>query len=514
MKSPDTIHWPFLIGLAFLKIILTIVLIHPEYGFHRDEFLYLALGNHLDFGYWSNPPFIGLVSFISQTLLGDSVLATRFIPILTGGGLVILAGLIAKELGGGKYAQILAAIAIIISPAYIRVFSMLQPVPFDVFFWTLAFYAFLKFWNNRSDRKYLLWLGAIIGLGMLNKYSLVFLIAGLAIALIISKDRTLLLEKKTWLAAGLGILVLLPNLIWQVRYNFPVIHHMQELAANQLSNVSLGDFMTDQLLMQFSCLIIWIPGLIFLLFHPTMKSYRVLGYSYLSVMALFLILSGKSYYPLGLYPMLLAAGAVYWERLLKQGILQIALPLVLTGINLLSLPIGTPLWAPEELITFYQNLEANYGLDLGRRWEDGNIHPLPQDFADMLGWEELADLIEQAYLKGTSTGKCAIYCENYGQAGATDFLKKGSGLPPIISLSDTYRIWAPDKLDGYSSFIYVNDELGEDVQALFGSIEMIGQIENQYAREQGTAVYLCMEPKTDFFIFWEERVTMVKESFR
>lgn len=511
MKSPGKIYWKTLLTLAGFKLALQFLLLRTDYGFHRDEFLYLALGNHLDWGYWSNPPFIGFVAFLSQTLLGDSLLAVRFFPILAGAGLVILAGLMARELHGGWYAQALAGLTIIFSPAYLRTFGMLQPVSFDILFWSLAFYCLLRYINTQ-EVKFMYALSITVAIGMLNKYSLVFFIACLGISLILSEHRKIFTRSSTWKAIALGILILVPNLIWQYSYNFPVVSHMSELAENQLSNVSPVNFLMDQVWMQFSGTLIWVPGLLLLLLGKEHGVYRFIAYFYLSLLLLFLILNGKSYYTLGVYPVLLAAGAVCAEIWIKATWVKIMLPILLLIGSLISLPIGRPLWSPNDQIAFYQKMEQDYGLTVGRTWEDGQVHPLPQDFADMLGWEELSSLAIKAYENADNPQRCLIYCENYGQAGAVDFLSKDK-LPPVISFSDTYRLWAPIAIPDFEAVVYINDELGEDIANLFESIELIGTVQTAHAREQGTQVYLCQYPKSSFNDFWKERVEIVIASY-
>ena len=512
MKSPDKIYWKGLLGLAGLKILINIFLINKDYGFHRDEFLYLALGNHLDFGYWSNPPFIGLVGFLSQNLFGDSLLAVRLFPILAGGLLVLFTGLIAHALSGGLYAQLFAAFAILCSPSYLRAFSMLQPVPFDILFWTIALYFLIKY-LKAPDSKWLFWLAGTVAIGTLNKYTLAFFIFGLIIALLLSSHRKLFLQKSTWSAVGIALLIIFPNILWQYKYNFPVLSHMEELASSQLSNVAPIAFLIDQLWMQFTGALIWLPGLVYLLFGRKMASFRIVGYFYLAVLFIFLGLNGKSYYTLGMYPTLFAAGAVFIEKELPKLWVKILAPLILIAGILISLPLGAPLFKPQKQVEFYQQMEADFGVDVGRRWEDGEIHPLPQDFADMLGWQELTNLVVTAYGQAENPKKCLIYCSNYGQAGAVDFLNETPGLPAVVSFADSYRFWAPAKIPDFESIIYVNDELGEDVAKLFDSINLIGTVEHQYAREQGTKVYLCENPNSNFPAFWESRYQLVQATF-
>lgn len=178
----------FWISLLALVSMLIQFLAYKPLGFHRDEFLYLSLGKHLATGYWSNPPLIGLISALSQLLPGHSIFDTRLFPALAGAGLIILTGLITKELGGGRFAQIFACTGLILSTLFLRAYSMLQPVPFDIFFWTLCLYYLLKYVKSKKS-VYIIFLGIAVGLGLLNKYNVIFLFAGMAVAILFTPPK-------------------------------------------------------------------------------------------------------------------------------------------------------------------------------------------------------------------------------------------------------------------------------------------------------------------------------------
>jgi hypothetical protein len=176
------------------------------------------------------------------------------------------------------------------------------------------------------------------------------------------------------------------------------------------------------------------------------------------------------------------------------------------------IPIGISVLGTERLISYFKVLGDKYGIDVGRRWEDGSIHSLPQDYADMLGWEELTSLANKAYQMVYDKRSCFIYCENYGQAGAITIIGKKYKLPEAVCFSESFRYWIPKKFDpDPTSFIYINDELGEDVKNLFRKITNVGSISNPDAREFGTTVYLCQDPSISFNRFWTERLSHLDE---
>lgn len=505
-------HLPALFGA--LKIAVHLFTI-ATFGFHRDELLYLALGRHPDWGYWSNPPFIGAVTWCSQQFLGDSVWATRLPSVLAGGAVVWLSLLMVRELGGGARALVMCGLISLLSPAWLRINSMLQPVPFDILFWTMLSFGLLR-WINTRDTRWWWFVGLTAGIGFLNKYTLVFWAAALLVALLLTPERKMLATRPVWQAAGIALALILPNLLWQWQYGFPVIHHMDELARYQLRNVEPLHFLLDQLLMHGPGFVFWLAGLAFLLFSKGAQPYRIFGWFYLALLCIFLIMSGKSYYTLGAYPVLLAAGAVFWDKILQKNWQKIALTGVVAASTLPLVPVGIPLYSGDRAIAYFNWLTYDAGIDGAVRWEDGELHALPQDFADMLGWHEIGHLVDTAITRA-GDHSCVVYGENYGQAGAAEHLsqKLPDGMP-VVSFSDSYLLWAPDTLSpAVQTLIYINGEgPGEDVLGLFADIQLVGKVENPLARERGTGVWLCRNARSDVAAFWAKRVKEVKSVLR
>ncbi|MCO6490376.1 MAG: glycosyltransferase family 39 protein [Phaeodactylibacter sp.] len=495
---------PGLLALVLAKLALHIYT-NTLWSWHRDEFLYLSLGRHPDWGYWSNPPLIGWVSAFLQSTVGDSLFAIRLFPMLVSCALIVLVVLMARELGAGRYGQFLAGAAMLLTPANLRPGMLFQPVMPDIFFWALLAYLVVRYVNT-EHRRYILYFGLVFGLSFLNKYSTVFALLGIAGALLLSPYRRVLWSPPAALAALAATLLVLPNLFWQYSHGFPVVAHMRELAENQLANVRVVDFLTAQLFMNLSVIPVWVAGLIWL-FRPANRRYRLLGWYFVLVFLLLLLLRGKPYYTLGLYPPLIAAGAVWWEAALRRAWLQVAFPLLMALILLPALPLGLPVLPLPKMLSYCNYLIEEVGFEGPMRWEDGRIHPLPQDYADMMGWEELGRLAVEACREAEGED-VFLYCENYGQAGAVDYYGQGEGIPPAVSFSDTYRLWLP-RTTSANTLIYINDEMGEEVAGLFEDIRAIGAIANPHAREQGTTVYLCRNPKQPLGPFWEERVAEV-----
>jgi hypothetical protein len=258
--------------------------------------------------------------------------------------------------------------------------------------------------------------------------------------------------------------------------------------------------------------ILTIAGLFYLFINKNAGKFRFLGVASILVIAFLFILRGKGYYTIGVFPFLIAAGAVSYERKLKKLWLKISLPVLLILLTIPLLPIGLPVFKSQGLVSYFKNLELKYGIEIGRKFEDGSIHSLPQDYADMLGWEELTSLANKAYQLIGDKKASFIYCENYGQAGAISIIGKKYGLPEAVSFNESFRYWIPEEFNpDITSFIYINDELGKDIQELFNKITLIGKISNPDAREFGTAVYLCEYPEISFNEFWTERLKRLRE---
>jgi Dolichyl-phosphate-mannose-protein mannosyltransferase len=492
----NKLNWPLFFALANIAIHL---LFYNNLEFHRDELLYFSHGLHPAWGYASVPPLIGWIATFMQHVFGFTLFSVKLFPALLSGIFIVLCAAITKELGGKNYAQALTALTMVVVPFNLRTFHLFQPVHLDLFFWTLVFYLFLRYINTVQDR-YLIFLGLVFGLALLNKYLIALLIPALGLPMTFTPMREIWKKKALYGAIGLALIIWLPNLIWQYTHHFPVIKHMSQLNASQLVHVNKSDFLKDLLLMPFIGSILTIPGLIYLL---VIKKFRIVGISILIVIISLLILRGKSYYALGVFPVMIAAGALVFEKNISNKLLRIVPIVMIIGLSIPILPIGLPVYGQQGLVKYFKQIEDKFGLTLGRSFEDGSIHSLPQDYADQLGWNELTEITNKAYQQIPDKSKAIIYAENYGQAGAISIIGKKYGLPEAISFNDSYRYWAPRRFDpDIEYFIYINDELGDDVKALFSKIQIIGIISNPDAREFGTLVYLCSSPLQSFNILW------------
>jgi len=491
----------------FLHLIFT-----TNLEYHRDELLYFSLGLHPAAGYATVPPMIGWIAFVMQNIFGYSLFAVRLFPAIISGIMVLVVADLAKELGGKKYAMILAGTGMVISLFGLRTFSLFQPVHLDLLFWTLTFYLIIKYLNSEND-KFLIIIGIVAGLSLLTKYLIGLLFIIILLIIPFTKYRTLFRKKMFWYGILAGLVVFLPNLIWQIVNGLPVINHFSDLSRSQLVNVDRLAFLMEQVILPGAASFLTIAGLLYIFISKRQKNFRFLGVVVIAVIVTLMLMKGKSYYTQGVFPLLIAAGAVSWERLLKKLWTKILLVVILILLTLPIMPIGIPLYRTDKLVRYFKDLEDKYGMTFGRRFEDGTIHSLPQDYADMLGWEELTLITSKAWQMIPDKKAAIIYGENYGQVGAITIIGKKYELPEAISFHESFMYWLPEQFNpDIKSVIYINDELpDEDVNELFAKITRVGSITNPDAREFGTMVYLCEDPVRSFNDFWTERITELKQ---
>ena len=489
-------YWILLL-LVLVKFVLQYILVNPVYELHRDEFLHLDQAFHPAAGFISVPPFTSWVSGIIY-LLGGGIFWIRFFPALFGSLTLVAIWLIVEELDGRNLSKLLAGTIFVFS-VFTRVNILYQPNSFDILVWTTIFYLLVRY-IKESKPNWLYYITIISVLGFYNKYNVVFLLIGLFLAILCTQLRKILVSKAFYFALLLGLILFLPNLIWQYGHGFPVVEHMKVLKEKQLNHVDTMGFVKDQLLFFAGALPLLVAAFLAFFNHSELKKYRVIGFTFILVMVIFIFLKAKNYYALGLYPVLFAFGAVYLEKKSRQIFPYIStIYLVFNAILFVGVvQFMFPVLTPDAIIQKKAQFEP-MGL---LRWEDGKNHQLPQDFSDMLGWKEMAAKTLLAYNQLSDEAKLEtlIFCDNYGQSGALNFYNRGK-TPETYSFSTDYLYWIPEDLK-ITNVILIGKDPDNKVVQFFDHIEKIGSVENPYSREKGTSVYLMTganEKFSDFF---------------
>lgn len=484
-----------LICFICLKFILQYSLISPEYELQRDEFLHLDQANHLAWGYLSIPPVTSWISYIIK-LLGNSVFWIKFFPASFGALTIFVVWKAIEELKGNRFALILGTSCITFSVLF-RLNTLYQPNSLDVLCWTLLFYFIIKYLNSNKP-KWLYLIGVTFAIGFLNKYNLAFLILGIIPAILLTKERKIFADKKLYYGIALAFLLILPNLIWQFNNNFPVVHHMKELSETQLVNVNRWTFIRSQFLFFPGTFIVVIFGLFALLRHQQFERYRLFFWTFFITIGIFLFLKAKDYYAIGVYPIYFAFGSVYLSKLLENKAGKIMKPIVFILVIVSFIPVYNVAY-PNKSPEYIANNPDKYRKFGMLTWEDGEEHQLPQDFADMLGWKELARKVDSVYVSSPNPKHTLILCDNYGQAGAINYYSK-NGLRAVSTNAD-YINWF-DLDTKYYNLIRVKQawERKKEWKATspyFQQSIIADSVTNKYAREYGTTIFSFINAKID-----------------
>ncbi len=501
--------------LTLLKIIIPYFLQNSIYEPHRDEFLYLAEGHHLSFGFMDVPPMLSVFAWFTH-LLGDGIFWVKLWPSLFGAATFFVCGKIIQSLGGKSFAVFTLFLSFIFG-SYLRLFFLFQPNPPEVFFDTMIMFSFIRFIQTSKNR-WLYVFGISFGLGMLGKYSVAFLAAAILAALLFTSHRKIFLNKHFWYASLLAFLIFLPTALWEFNHHFPVIHHMQQLKEQQLQYISPASFLIDQYMMNFACSFVWIAGLLFVSFHREAKKFRFIALAFIFFILLLLALHGKNYYALGVYPPLFAFGAYWLEQLtvLRFRFFRYVISILIIIPGILIWPIQLPVFAPAKLASYYQKMNMqNTG---ALRWEDLQNHPLPQDFSDMLGWEEMTQKVAKAYsmLNDSDKKNVFIFCNNYGMAGAVNFYAPKYNLPEACSDNASFLYWLPSNIN-IQNMILVSDDPHEkqhDFAKGFKSVTKVDSVTNFYARERGDYIYLFIGADENFKNFFSKKIAEDKAAFK
>jgi Dolichyl-phosphate-mannose-protein mannosyltransferase len=503
---PPRLALGLIIVFAATKLLLHLLTTaFTPYGIHRDEFLYLAMGRHLHFWRMDFPPAIAVLANAVRFFFGDTLFAIRFFPALAGIAIVVLTGLLARDFGGGRFAQGLAMCAVLCCGLFLRPASLFQPVVFDQLWWTLGFFALAKISQTTETRWWWL-LGVAGGLGLLTKFSIGFFAVGVVVGFLLTPRRCVLATRWPYLATLLALVVGSASLIGQLRLDWPVLIHMGDLRSQQLNRVTYADFLLGQIEMLGPILVLALAGLSALLWGSSLRTFRTLGWICVAAFLQLLLLHGKPYYLGPIYPMLFAAGATAlgnstrrWVRIATV----VLLILIILG-GLIGLPMGLPILPPAQMARYAAALGDKSAVTTNRK----EVLSLPQDYADMLGWEEQVAAVAWAYesLPPAQRAQAALLARNYGEAGALEFFGPRHGLPCTILLPDNFLLWPPPT--NRTCEVVVSIGISEqDLAAFFSSVRLVARFDHPWMVPEEKQLPICIaeHPVRDAREAWHER---------
>ena len=483
-RAPLALSGLLLIGGAMVAVLL---LLANRYGFHRDELYFIVAGRHPDWGYVDQPPFTPLVSAAAVAIGGLSPLSVRVLPALTAGLVAVLAGAIAREFGGGRRAQLLAAGMVALS-AVLGLGHLDSTTTYDVLAWVVVSWLVIRQLGGTAPPAEWLWVGLAAGIGLQNKSLVVLLGIGLAVGLVLSRRWELLRSGWSWAGIGLAVLIWLPNVVWQAANGFPQLEMSGRIAAR----VSLGDAL---LVIPFQLILagpflfpVMLAGLWWLLRRPAGGPWRAIGWAYLVVILLTILLRGQIYYAAGLMVVVMAAGAIPLDGWLSRGharlrggVLGAAAVLSGTAMVLLTLPV-----LPPEVLA------------------ETPIGEINSTMVEQIGWDDLVDTVQGAVdvLEPDQRARAAILTANYGEAAALQLLG-GSGMPPAYSGHNSFASWGPPP-DDRNVVLLVGwwDAAHAGAVGACSQRAVIGNAAGVDNEERGAQVWVCLHPDRTWSEAW------------
>ena len=473
-----------ILSISIINLLIYIFTLYfTSYGIFRDELYYLACANRPTFGYVDQPPLSIWVLAVWKFFLGDSLFVIRLLPAFVSSVTIFILGLFTFRLGGGKYAVIIAMVTFMLSPIYLGMTTIYSMNVFDFFFWIIAAYIFLQISQSTNSN---LWyaLGIIIGLGLLNKTSMLWLGAGVFIGTLFTPLREELKTKQPYIAAGIALLIFSPYIIWNLTHDFAHLEFMRNAAQRKYGGLTPISFVLDMILiLNPLSFLIWVPGLVFYFFNKNSRIFRPLGYIWLATFViLFINWHSKAEYIAPAFQILFAGGAVMimkWNAKKKRLKFAFAIPVVVIGIFLS--PLARPLLSVESF------MEYQSALILKAPDNEGHETILPQFYADMFGWEDMAKEVSKVYQSLTEEERkhTVVYCSNYGKAGAIEYYSKNNSLPKVICPHNSYWYWSLESVgqpvnNRVTTIIIIGGNIEDHLQSL-EQVEAAGVHKSKYA---------------------------------
>jgi hypothetical protein len=502
-QKKDSWYLGILLGFVFVKLMLHLLSNSVfAYGIFRDELYYLACANHLDIGYVDHPPLSIWILAGYRFIFGDSLFAIRLLPALLGALTIYLAGDMVRKLGGGRLALVAAGMSLTISPILLAMNNLYSMNSIDLLLWTLAAWILVKLVKT-PEPKYWILMGVIIGLGMLNKISMAWFAAGFGLAILFTDLRTFLKTRWPYVTALIALVCFAPFIIWNINNKMAHLEFMHNASTFKYGGMNPIVFLLGQFVnMSPFGFILWLVGACGLLWQKEWQSYRPIAIVGLTTLCILLInWHSKPEYLSPTIPMIMAGGALFIERYFKKW-LSISFILVM-GMGIFIIPLAMPMLPVQTFISYNQTLGFK-----PTNTESKELHELPQHYADMFGWEEMARQISNAYetLPDSERSSVVIAVRNYGEAAAIEYYQKKYPLPPVICPHNNYWIWGWKYAEKPLTTILILGGRLEDHIDDFASVEAVGIVRCRYCMpyENNLILFLGKKFKNDFKKIWKE----------
>jgi 4-amino-4-deoxy-L-arabinose transferase-like glycosyltransferase len=490
------------IVLAAITLLVHLVVNNGFYfGASSDELYFIVCGQHPAMGYVDQPPLVPLIAGLSHALFGTALLPLRLIPALAMTATVALTVEFARSLGGGRFAQWLAGLTVLFSAAFLvegleLVTDMMQPLT-----WLGCSWCLLRLAQSRDERWWLIF-GAVAGFSLLSKYLILFFLAGLAVGVIATPLRRSLSGRWLYLGAAIALVIASPSVIWQATHGFPFLELGQAAVSGKNLALSPLEFLGQQILLVGPAAApVWIAGLWRFSVKPAHSELRAFPIAYAVMAAIFLMLHGKAYYIVPIYPVLLAAGAVAIEEWLAWKPLRGVVLAAVTGAGAIAAPLALPILPPEKYASYAVALGISSGATASEHFAQG---PLPAHLAGMIGWPEMAAKVSAVYnaLPADERAHAVFYGRDYGEAAALDVYGPALNGPPVIAGHNNYYLWGPKDFDG--SVVIVLDGDVTPLMKNYSNVQVVGHIDNSFAQswESHMPIYVLRGPRVPLKTLW------------
>jgi hypothetical protein len=490
LASGAAIDWYIAASLLLLHLLTA-----NRYGYFGDELYHMACGEHLDWGYVDQPPLIAVFAWLTRHLFGTSVFAVRVFPALAGFVLVWLTGQLTRELGGGRFAQALAALCTACAGIYLILHHLFTMNAFEPLFWMGCALVLIRIIKT-GNQKLWLWFGLLAGIGLENKYSMAVFGFAFVVGLLLSEERKALAHKWIWIAGLVTFFIFLPNLIWNFQHHWPFLELMRNIRASgrDIPFTPLGYLRAQIILMTPVTFPVWLLGASYFFLWEAARPFRILGWTFVCVLATFVVLHGKDYYAAPVYPMVFSGGAIVIEQFSaakRMGWLKPAVvTLILLG-TLLLLPLVVPVLSPQNFLRYQAKLPFKIQPDEKSMLAE----PMPHYYSWSFGWEEMVLAVAKGYesLPAEERADTAIFGNDFAAAGAIDLIGPKYGLPKAIGGHQSYWLWGPRNYSGQT--IILVGATPESARRWFNEVTVLAELHNAYGAPWERWVLLCRKPK-------------------